>query len=108
MKSILLCLSVVLSSTCFSMTPEVQKNMTKMKKLCTYHGPKVGIKFLTHMLERPETTAVDSLHYFYQRSLLNKSIGNEIEYWEDKKHVDLLISENEECLHEFKEYYEEK
>ena len=99
---------VLMSSFCFSMTWEIEKNIKRASKLCFYAGPQKAIEFLTFLIDRDVTQDLDRVHYLYHRSLMNRCIGDDASYIADKERLEQLIESDESYAKEFFAYYDEK
>lgn len=98
-------LFLLLSSVCFSYSPEVDSNLNKAWELSQKNEWRDSLDFLTSLVDNPEISDVDRVHYLWRRAHVYAVFHNVLAYTHDMAALHLLM-DNPECAKEAQDYYQ--
>jgi hypothetical protein len=102
----LFCLLMLMSSVCFSYFPEVDTNLNKAWEMSRKNEWRQSLDFLTSLVDNPEISNVDRVHYLWRRAHVHAVFHNIPAYSNDMGAIHLLMEDYPECAKEAQEFYQ--
>ncbi len=104
-KIILSCLMLA-SSFCFSYSIEVDTNLNTAWEMSRKYEWRQSLDFLTDLIDNPEISNVDRVHYLWRRAHVHAVFHNIPAYSHDLSEIHLLIEQFPDCAREAQEFYQ--
>lgn len=106
MKSIIICIFLLLANVSFALTLETSEYLHRIKLVYMIKSKQDAFSLVDWFIEKGNRSDLDKMHFLVMRAIFHKDMKNESSFEKDLSAINELRNSSEECKQDFAKCYD--